>query len=55
MLATLRYAMKVYRTDRAAWNALALRGMQQDFSWESSAREYEKLYTMITDRPSGCR
>ena len=55
MLATLRYAMKVYRTDRKAWNALALRGMQQDFSWESSAREYEALYMMITNRPSGCR
>ena len=30
--------------DRRAWQALQLAGMRRDFSWDSSAREYVKLY-----------
>lgn len=55
MLAVLRYAMKVYYTDKKAWNGLIVRGMRQDFSWENSAREYEKLYTHMINEPCVCR
>lgn len=55
MLAVLRYAMKVYYTDKKAWDGLILRGMRQDFSWECSAREYEKLYTRVINEPGICR
>lgn len=47
MLDTMRYAMKVYYTDKKAWDGLVVRGMQQDFSWEASAGEYEKLYEKL--------
>jgi len=30
--------------DRRAWTALQKRGMERDFSWERSAREYVELY-----------
>lgn len=48
MLSTLYYAMDIYYNHREDWNAIALRGMQQDFSWGQSAREYEKLYEKLS-------
>ena len=33
------------------WKALQLAGMQQDFSWDRSAREYVKLYDDARGRP----
>lgn len=47
MLATMRYAMNIYYNNKKAWNGLVVRGMQQDFSWGASAREYEKLYEKL--------
>lgn len=48
MLDIIRYAMKVYYDDKKAWNELVARGMKQDFSWNVSAKEYEKLYEKLT-------
>ena len=31
-------------TDRKRWKAIVLRGMEQDFSWGASARQYADLY-----------
>ncbi len=42
-LKAARAAVKVYG-DKAAWKGLVTRAMQEDNSWESSAREYVKLY-----------
>ena len=36
-------AMRVYQ-NAAVWQALQLRGMRRDFSWERSAQEYLRLY-----------
>lgn len=47
MLSALYYAMDVYYNHREDWDAIAARGMQQDFSWNRSAREYEKIYEML--------
>ena len=47
MLATLYYAMDIYYNHREDWNGIASRDMQQDFSWNHSAREYEKIYEML--------
>ena len=44
LLATLRYAMTTYYKNKKAWDGIVKRGMKQDFSWDSSAREYETLY-----------
>ena len=35
--------------DPARWRALQLAGMQQDFSWDRSAREYVKIYERAID------
>lgn len=48
LLQTLRYAMKIYYSRKKEWNGIALRGMKKDFSWQSSAREYGKLYDKLT-------
>lgn len=55
MLDTLRYAVKVYSTDRRSWNDMVVRGMQRDFSWEKSAREYEDLYLTVVSETGRCR
>ncbi len=47
MLDIIRYAKRVYRDSRFAWNAMVVRAMQQDFSWEASARQYETLYDEV--------
>ncbi len=44
MLETLRAAIRVYRGDQNAWQALMRNGMAQDYSWINSAREYMKVY-----------
>ena len=43
LLGTLRWALRTYE-DRAAWRRLQIAGMQQDFSWDRSARQYVSLY-----------
>ena len=35
---------KVYYEDKPVWNAIQRNGMEMDFSWEQSAREYIQLY-----------
>ena len=40
---TLRQAVRMF-SDREAWRGLMLNGMAADHSWETSAREYVKVY-----------
>jgi starch synthase len=47
MLNTFNYAKDVYYNHKREWNKIVDRAMQADFSWKSSAREYEKLYREI--------
>ncbi len=44
MLATVRKARELYDGNRRRWNQMIERGMKKDFSWNASARKYEKLY-----------
>lgn len=44
------YAMTIFQTNREEWNKMAIRGMQKDFSWNNSAKEYEKLYENLMQR-----
>lgn len=46
---TLLYALNIFRNHREDWNELAVRGMKQDYSWENSAREYEKIYEKVME------
>jgi len=43
LLAALRRALDAYR-HRPVWRRIQAAGMAQDFSWESSARQYAALY-----------
>lgn len=53
MLSTLYYALDIYYNHRDDWNAIAERGMRQDFSWGRSAREYEKIYDRLCGNGNG--
>jgi starch synthase len=43
LLNTLRWALEIY-SDRGIWERIQRAGMQQDFSWDASARQYVKVY-----------
>lgn len=49
MLDTLKYAMHVYYNRKREWNKIVDRAMDTDFSWKTSAKEYEKLYNQLTE------
>lgn len=44
LLGTLRWALHVFATNPEAWRRVQRRGMQADFSWATSARNYVKVY-----------
>lgn len=44
MLSTVRYAERIYYDKKRDWNKIVERGMNQDFSWKSSAIQYQELY-----------
>jgi starch synthase len=43
LVRTVRQALRVYE-DRAAWSQLMRQGMAEDHSWQTSAREYVRVY-----------
>ena len=47
MLDTIRYAYTVFSEHKRAWEGIVKRAMQEDFSWNVSAKQYEKLYTSL--------
>jgi starch synthase len=46
----LRRACELYNTDPGAWHTLIATGMQQDWSWSASARQYSELYEMTLSK-----
>ena len=44
MLHVIQYAQRVFETDKDSWCGLMKRGMEQNFSWGTSARKYEDIY-----------
>ena len=47
MLATIRYAEKIYYDRKREWNKLIDRAMAADFSWQVSARKYQDMYDWL--------
>lgn len=43
LMYTIRRAIRFF-SDKTVWNRLVKRDMKEDFSWEESAKKYEKLY-----------
>lgn len=46
MVYTLRMALELF-ADKKVWNALMKNAMKLNFSWNASAKEYEKLYNNL--------
>ncbi|MBQ9695406.1 MAG: glycogen synthase, partial [Oscillospiraceae bacterium] len=46
-LNTVNYAKSVFFNHREEWNAIVKRGMEKDFSWSSSAKQYEGMYEWL--------
>lgn len=47
MMYTLRYAESIYYDKKRDWNKMVERAMSADFSWKTSAKQYEDLYNNI--------
>jgi starch synthase len=47
-------ARKAYK-DAAAWKTIVMRCLRQDFSWQATAKEYQKAYRRVTRRVRGRR
>ncbi len=47
LCAAVRRALRLYRSDPAAWDSLVRNAMAQDFSWRRSAKQYERLLKKI--------
>jgi starch synthase len=46
LLLTIKQALEAFR-DQTSWQALMRNGMNKDFSWNASAREYGKVYDKV--------
>ncbi len=47
MLGVINYSKSVYYDHRNEWDAMVKRGMETDFSWGSSALQYEGMYSWM--------
>lgn len=47
LLNTINYAKQVYYEHRDHWDNMVARAMEQNYSWDNSAKIYEKLYDEI--------
>jgi starch synthase len=52
LLLTVKQALQAYR-DQTSWQALMRNGMNKDFSWNASAREYGKIYDRLRQARGG--
>ncbi|MBI3811477.1 MAG: glycogen synthase GlgA [Nitrospirae bacterium] len=52
LLTTVRLAMKLFR-EKNSWYRMMRAGMAADFSWDRSAKEYEKLYRLAVEKAAG--
>jgi starch synthase len=46
LLLTIKQALQAFR-DQTSWQSLMRNGMNKDFSWNASAREYGKVYERV--------
>jgi starch synthase len=46
LLLTVKHALQAFR-DQTSWQVLMRNGMNKDFSWNASAREYGKVYERV--------
>lgn len=44
LLNTINYAKEIFYNHKKDWESMQVRAMEQDYSWDSSAKNYEELY-----------
>ena len=49
LLDIINYAKHIYFDKQKSWRSIVKRALQQDFSWNTSAKQYIKLYDSTTD------
>ena len=47
LLNTINYSKHIFFDDKAAWQAMMKRAMEQDYSWDKSAKIYSQLYSEL--------
>ena len=47
MMDRVRYAEQIYYSKKRDWNKIVERAMAMDFSWKTSAKQYEDLYNSL--------
>ena len=47
MLSVINYSKKVFFETPKEWDKIVKRGMEKDFSWNSSAKQYEGIYNWM--------
>lgn len=47
MMMIVRYAESIYYNKKRDWNNIVERAMKMDFSWKTSAKQYEELYKSL--------
>ena len=50
MMDCIRYAEQIYYDKREDWEKIIERGMEKDYSWNSSALQYQELYDWLVER-----
>lgn len=51
MLGALWTAIQTYRGHKVSWDGIMRRGMEQDFSWDRAALQYEQIFEWLTIDP----
>ncbi|CAO2838614.1 unnamed protein product [Amaranthus hypochondriacus] len=54
MLSALSNAVRTYRDYKESWAGLMKRGMQQDFTWDTAAAQYEQVFEWALIDPPYC-
>lgn len=49
MLAVIKYAFDIFQNRKSEWNDIMKRDMESDFSWNTSAEQYEKIYDSLCE------
>lgn len=50
MLATIRYAERIFYDKKREWNKIIDRGMAMDYSWSTSANQYAEMYSWLSGK-----
>lgn len=50
MLSIIKYAKYIYQNKKKDWNKIVDRAMKVDFSWNNSAKSYERIFEEITKK-----